>query len=72
MRISVKVIPRAAKNSVERIAEGEYRVRLTAPPVDDKANRLLFKLLAKHFGVAPSSMHIVAGGNTRQKIIELP
>jgi uncharacterized protein (TIGR00251 family) len=72
MRISVKVIPRAAKNGMECITKGEYRIRLTAPPVDDKANRLLFKLIAKHFGVTPSSIHIVAGGNSRRKIIELP
>lgn len=70
MRISVKVIPRASKNEVECIAEGEYRVRLTALAKDDKANRSLIKLLAEHFGVAPSLIRIVAGGNARQKIIE--
>lgn len=72
MRISVKVIPRAAKNTVERVAAGEYRVRVTAPPADDKANLLLIRLLAEHFAVAPSLIRIVAGGSHRQKIIELP
>ena len=71
-KISVKVIPRAAKNSVERVGEGEYRVRLTAPPVDEKANRLLIKLLAEYFDVAPSLLRIVSGENSRQKIVELP
>lgn len=72
MRISVKVIPRASQNTVECIGEDAYRVRLTASPVDDKANRSLLKLLAKHFGVAPSSIRIIVGESSRQKIIELP
>ncbi len=71
-KISVKVIPRAKKNTVECIEEGKYRVRLTAPPVDEKANHLLISLLAKHFDVAPSRIRIVFGENSRQKIIELP
>jgi len=71
-KISVKVIPRAKKNTVERVKEGEYRVRLTAPPVNEKANHLLIKLLAKHFGIAPSHIWIVSGENSRQKIIGLP
>ncbi|MEI8097162.1 MAG: DUF167 domain-containing protein [Candidatus Moraniibacteriota bacterium] len=47
-------------------------MRLTAPPVDEKANQLLKKLLAKHFDVAPSLIRIVSGETSRQKIIELP
>lgn len=71
-KISVKVIPRASKNDIECVGDGEYRVRLTAPPVDEKANHLLIKLLAKHFGVAPSLIRIVSGENSRHKIIEMP
>ena len=68
-RIKVKVIPRAKKNSVECITEGEYRVRLTAPPVEEKANLLLIKVLAEYFEVAPSLITIVAGEKNRQKIV---
>ena len=70
-KIFVKVIPRAKKNMVEYTKEGEYRVRLTAPPVDEKANHLLIKLLAKYFDVAPSLIRIVSGETSRQKIIEI-
>jgi uncharacterized protein (TIGR00251 family) len=71
MRISVKVIPRAKHNSVECIKDGEYRVRLTAPPVDEKANRMLIKLLAKYFAVAPSLVRVVSGEKSRLKIVEV-
>lgn len=66
----MKVIPRSRKNVVEEITEGEYRVRLTAPPVDEKANQLLITLLAKHFDVAPSLIRIVSGEKGRHKIVE--
>jgi len=71
-KISVKVIPRSSKNSIECTEDGVYRVHLTAPPVDEKANHLLIKLLAKHFGIAPSLIRVVSGEKSRQKIVELP
>ena len=72
MKISVKVIPRAAKNEVEKICEEEYRVRLTKAPTDNQANEQLVKLLGKHFGIAPSLIRIVRGATGRKKIVELP
>jgi uncharacterized protein (TIGR00251 family) len=71
MRIRAKVIPRAKHNSVECIKEGEYRVRLTAPTVDEKANRMLIKLLAQHFAVAQSLVRVISGEKNRQKIVEV-
>lgn len=71
-RFRVKVVPRSSKNQVEKIAEGEYRVRLTSAPADGKANEQLVKLLAKHFGVGKSLIRIVSGATSRTKIIELP
>ncbi|MFZ2187441.1 MAG: DUF167 domain-containing protein [Candidatus Moraniibacteriota bacterium] len=71
-KIFVKVIPKAMKNMVECIAEGEYRVRLTKAPTDNEANEQLMKILGKHFGIAPSLIRIVSGANSRKKIIELP
>ena len=45
MRIYVKVIPRSSMNKVEKTAEGEYKVKLTAPPVDGEANVMLIRVL---------------------------
>ncbi len=71
MRIYVKVIPRASKNEVLKISDGEYKVKVTAPPVGGKANDMLLKILAKHFNVAKSSLQIIGGKSTRKKIIDL-
>jgi hypothetical protein len=71
LRIVATIIPRAGKNSVEKIGENEYRVRVTAIPEKGQANQRLIRLLAKHLSVAPSLMTIVAGSRGRKKIIEI-
>jgi len=71
MRIYLKVIPRSSQNSVEKISDGEYRVRLTAPPVDGKANEALIKTLAEHFGVAKSNVSIVGGKSSPRKMVDV-
>jgi hypothetical protein len=71
MRIYIKVIPRSSRNLVEKISEGEYRVRLTAPPVDGKANEALVKLLAEYFDISKSAISIVGGKSTPRKMVDV-
>ncbi len=71
MRIYVKVIPRSSKNEITKISEGEYKVKLTAPPVKGKANEMLIKVLAEYFSVSRSSLKIINGKTARVKIVEI-
>ncbi len=71
MRIYVKVIPRSSRNEVIGLAEGEYKVKLTAPPVDGEANKMLIHLLARFFKVSKSSVEIIGGKSAKIKIIEI-
>ncbi|MEI7426110.1 MAG: DUF167 domain-containing protein [Candidatus Moraniibacteriota bacterium] len=71
MRIYLKVIPRSSQNIVEKISEGEYRVKLTAPPVDGKANEALIKLLAEYFNVSKSAILIVGGKSLSRKMVDV-
>ena len=71
MRIYVKVSPRSSKKEVIKISEGEYRVKLTAPPVNGEANRQLIEVLADYFRVAKSSVKIVGGKSTRMKMVDI-
>jgi len=71
MRIYVKVTPRSSKNEVVQISEGEYKVKLTAAPVDGKANEALIDILSKHFRVAKSMIEIVGGKSTKTKIVDI-
>jgi uncharacterized protein len=50
---------------------GALLARVTASPVDERANRALCRLIAKHAGVAPSRVTIVRGSHGRDKLVEL-
>ncbi|OGE83840.1 MAG: hypothetical protein A3B95_02760 [Candidatus Doudnabacteria bacterium RIFCSPHIGHO2_02_FULL_43_13b] len=71
MRIYVKVIPRASKNEITKVSEGEYKVKLMAPPIDGKANSMLISILAEYFDVPKSNLTIIGGKSTRVKIVEI-
>ncbi len=70
MRISVRVIPRSSRNTIEW-EDGALKVRLTAPPVDGAANEALLTLLAQHLGLAKREVHIVHGATGRHKTVEI-
>ena len=63
--------PRSSKNEMTKISEGEYKVRLTAPPVDGEANAMLIKILSDYFKVAKSNIQIVGGKSARTKIVDI-
>lgn len=46
-------------------------IRVTAPPVDGRANDALCRLVAKAAGVAPSRVHVIRGQTARDKVIEV-
>lgn len=71
MRIYVKAIPRSSRNEVVKISEGEYKVKVTAPPVDGEANNMLIKVLAEYFKVPKSSLEIVGGKSAKKKIVDV-
>ena len=70
--LAIRVTPRASRNEiVEILSDGTVRIRLTAPPVEDKANQALVKYLADILGIAPSRIEIVAGATGRDKLVSI-
>lgn len=74
-RIAIRVTPRARRSSLSWGVDVEGRpllaARLAAPPVDGAANKALVELLAKALGVARSSVAIVSGDTSRNKIVDI-
>lgn len=68
--IQVRVIPNAGKNEIKKFGTG-YKIYLTAPPVEGKANKMLLRVLAKEFGVKKSQISIARGANSRDKVIRI-
>jgi uncharacterized protein (TIGR00251 family) len=67
----VRVQPRAAQDAVGGVREGALVVRLTAPPVEGKANAALARFLARALGVAPSAVEVVRGATGRDKVVRV-
>ena len=70
MRLTIRVIPNAKQNRIVQDVTG-YKVYLTAPPVEGKANKALIKFLAEHFEVKKSGVRIIRGLKTRDKVVEI-
>ena len=69
-RISVRVIPRAKLNRVEVQPDGTVRVHTTTAPTDGKATADVIKMLAEHYKVPKTSIKLVRGGTSRDKVFE--
>ena len=53
--------PKPAEMKLSAAMTTIYKVRITAPPVEGKANAHLLKYLAKVFGVGRDQIEITAG-----------
>ncbi len=70
MIVNVRVIPRARKNQITVDEDGTVRVHTSAAPADGAANDAVIKKLAEHFKVPKTSIRIIRGASTRNKVIE--
>ena len=63
----VRVQPRSSRNQVSGLYGDALKINLTAPPVDNAANKACVAFLAKLLSVAKSSVTIVSGHTGRNK-----
>lgn len=71
VRFAVHVQPRASRSESGGLHGEALKVRLSAPPVDGAANAALIELLADVLGVPRRSVRIVAGLQSRRKVVEV-
>jgi uncharacterized protein (TIGR00251 family) len=69
--IAVRLQPRARRAEVVGERDGRVVIRVTAPPVDGRANEALCRLIAKAAGIAPSRVSVVRGHGAREKIVRV-
>ena len=67
--IKVKVHPRASSNQVVGYRGEVLHLRVTAPPVEGRANAAVVSLLAGVLGVAKSRVRVVRGHGSRDKLV---
>jgi uncharacterized protein (TIGR00251 family) len=69
--LEVRIIPRASKDQVVGISQGRLKLKLTAAPVDGKANAALVRYLADLFSIGKSRVSIIRGEKGREKTIRI-
>jgi len=69
--LSLRIQPKASSNELAEIMGGERKLRITAPPVDGKANKHIIALLAKMCKVAKGDVSIVSGELGRNKRVRI-
>ena len=69
--LAVRLQPRARRDEVVGERAGAIVIRLTAPPVEGKANAALCKFVARAAGVPPSRVSVVRGQTSRDKIVRV-
>jgi uncharacterized protein (TIGR00251 family) len=70
-RISLHVYPNAPRNEIVGFEGGVLGVKVAAPPVKGQANRELVAFLSQVLGVSKSSLAIIKGHTSRNKLISV-
>jgi uncharacterized protein (TIGR00251 family) len=68
---TVRVQPRASRDEIVGDYQDGLKIRLTAPPVDDRANEALRRLLASRLKVPVAAVRIASGERSRTKRVEV-
>lgn len=69
--LRVRVQPRSRSDTLVGLRDGVIIVRVTAPPLDGRANESVCRLLAGVLGVRGSSLTILRGERGRDKVIAI-
>jgi uncharacterized protein (TIGR00251 family) len=68
--IRIRIVPNSSKNEI--ILEDEFiKVKITAQPIENKANKALIEYLSKIFKIAKSNIEIVKGDTSKEKTIHI-
>lgn len=72
MKISVHLKPNSRhREEIVMNDDGSLTIYTKAPAIEGRANAAAVKLLAKHFGVAPSTVKLVRGAASKHKVFEV-
>ncbi len=66
--IRLKISPNASKNEIIRSSDG-IKIKITAQPIDGKANKCLVEFISKKYKIPKSSIAIVRGETSKEKTI---
>ncbi len=68
MILSLRISPNASKNEIIKEDAG-IKVKITAQPIDGKANKALIEFLSKQFKIPKSYFEIIRGETSKDKVL---
>lgn len=66
--INCKISPNASKNEIIKTDDG-IKIKITAQPVDGKANKALIEFLSKQLKIPKTSIEILKGHTSKEKTV---
>lgn len=66
--LQIRISPNASKNEIIK-ENNSLKVKITAQPIDGKANKALIEFLSKQFKVSKTSFEIIRGETSKDKTI---
>ncbi len=69
--VEVQVMPRASRAGVAGLSGDAVRIRLTAPPLENRANEALVRFLSASLDVPRPCVTIIAGKRGRKKVVRV-
>jgi uncharacterized protein len=69
--LAVRLQPRARANEIVGERDGVLVVRVTAPPVDGRANDALCRLIARRARVGAQRVSVSRGAGAREKLVRV-
>ena len=69
--LKIYLQPKSSKNEIVSPYRDRIKVRITAAPIEGKANEALVRLLAKEWRIPPSRIEIVKGHRSREKVLKI-
>jgi uncharacterized protein len=71
MNVPIRVQPRAGRDELAGVRDGRLLVRVTAPPLEGRANAAACALIAKAAGVPKSRVSVIHGEHARDKLVRI-
>jgi uncharacterized protein (TIGR00251 family) len=69
--VKIHLQPRAARDEICGLHGNALKVKVTAPPIEGKANAALQRFIAEKLNIPASRIEIIAGQRSRGKLLQI-
>lgn len=69
--MALQIQPRASKDEIASFTGDALKIRLTSPPVEDRANKQCVEFLTKLLGLRRSQFDLIRGRRSKRKVVRI-